>query len=181
MKQPNFLDKYFDVGTDYPTNCTEAILPLNTLYNYISSTFLNGFINYVTIKKAYVCGRYTKWEELIDPVKLYDKGNWTTFEGTKEKIYNLAIKPERVFHTKLDMFHDDIVILAKSKPEEKYFWYFWFDMDVSDCSIGRFKTDISEDEVIEDFSNFIKTNSSANELGEVKELPLNIFQGWISF
>jgi len=35
------------------------------------------------------------------------------------------------------------------------YYYFWFDCDVSDCVIGRFKTNNSKDQVIKDFDDSI--------------------------
>lgn len=180
MKE-NFITKYFEDRYDYPNNVTEEILPINTLWQYISSTFCNGFINYVTIKKAFLSCRYKSWDQEIDSVSMYDNSKWTKFEGTKNQIYNIAIEKGRIFHFDMSMFEDDVIILGKSKDNQKYWWYFWFDMDVSDCFIGRFETELPENEVIEDFTNYVKNNEAANDLGEVKELPLHMFSGWIKF
>jgi hypothetical protein len=47
-----FID-YFNNCEHYPANILyEDILPINTLWGYVSDSLLNGFINYVEIQKA---------------------------------------------------------------------------------------------------------------------------------
>ena len=173
---------YFVDSIDYPKDVGGTILPINTCWNYISSTFLNGFINYVDIIKAYVIGRYTEWDEEIEGVNIQDPPNsfnWVEFSGTKEQVYNKVTEEGRLFHTDISMLQDDVLILAKAKGSDIYY-FFWFDMDCSDCNIGRFKTDDTENEVIEAFSKHVSSCYIDNPYGE-KELSLHCFKGWISF
>jgi hypothetical protein len=103
-----------------------------------------------------------------------------------EKIKKL----KRQTHTKLSQFGDDIIIL--SEIGENTYMFFWFDMDVSDCYIGRFETTDSKDKVIDSLTNWLNKQKEENEGKEFyegidngiwgyHELPLSFLEGWISF
>lgn len=52
----------FDIFLDheeYPRGVADRGVSEDTLYCYISNTFLNGFINYVKVVKAVMVERYT--------------------------------------------------------------------------------------------------------------------------
>lgn len=149
-----FLDKYFDDHEWYPKGVMDNLLPWGTLWCYISSTFLDGMINYVTIESAFVGNRYSP-------------------DNSKSEILDLE---RGKFHTKLDVFGDDIVILA-SIAEGKYA-YFYYDMDVSDCSIGRFETDTPKNKLLEEFRKHCETEIE-NFVDMPFELPKDFFTGWI--
>lgn len=51
------FDYFIDV-VDYPTEIVHNPIPYGTMWNYISSTFLNGVINYVKPISCYVIDRY---------------------------------------------------------------------------------------------------------------------------
>ena len=181
----NFMD-YFCGFQDYPKGIAFSPLPVNILYNYISNTFLNGFINYVTIVKAFVIGRYHDWdEEFEEPVEkgIKQESDWEnkTFK-TKNELYNVFTHPDVACHAELDNdFQDDVLILSKthSSTDNSYLWvYFWFDRDCSDCSIGRFQTEDSDEAVIASFEKYVK-ELKLNEYGH-KEIPLHYFRGWMS-
>ena len=157
---------YFDETVEYPQDIALNPIPMNTLWCYVSSTFLNGFINHVTPLKVFVLDRY-------EPDKT-------------EKIKKL----KRQIHTKLSQFGDDIIIL--SEIGENTYMFFWFDMDVSDCYIGRFETTDSKDEVIDSLTNWLNKQKEENEgeefyegidngIWDYHELPLSFLEGWISF
>lgn len=160
----------------------DEILPFGLYIDNANTTFLNAFINQVTIISAFVVGRYVKWDEILpypihvrkDPFKNYFE--WIDISNlTKLEAYNILIEPKRVFHSKLNRdFQDDVVILGKLNDS---YWLFWYDCDTSDSSIGRFKTEDAEDIVINSFCEWIKT-VPGNEYGE-KPIPLHYFQGWL--
>lgn len=56
--------KYFPDNIDYPNVLGGEILPDGTLWSYVSSTFLNGFINYIQPVKCYLMNRYRDWDEV---------------------------------------------------------------------------------------------------------------------
>ena len=70
--------------------------------------------------------------------------------------------------------------------------FFWFDMDVSDCSIGRFETSDSKNIVFESLKNWLDEQKKENE-GKIfqeqydngilnyHELPVSFIEGWVSF
>jgi hypothetical protein len=143
----NIFD-YFDETVDYPSNVVEDPIPYGICWNYISSTLLNGFINYVKPIAIYAIDRYTPDDEEITVHEHDDNMNWKNTTATKKEIRDRIINGKiQSFHTDLHILQDDIVILAKLNNETKFFqpnWikeimpenkyiFFWFDCDVSDC------------------------------------------------
>ena len=56
---------YFHSTVDYPKNKVHFPIPYGTMWAYISSTYLNGFINYVRPISVFVLDRYTPKDEDI--------------------------------------------------------------------------------------------------------------------
>jgi len=178
-----FVETYFKTTIEYPRNILADPLPMNTLREYISSTFLDGFINYVEIKKAFVIGRYTKWDEEPDnDIHIMEPAGsreWKTFKPkTKLEAFNLLTEKDRVFHSNLDTaFSDDVLLLAKDSDVWVFFWY---DRDCSDSCIGRFQTPDSDVVVIDSFVKYVKQLKIDEYYEEEKEIPLHYFSGWLS-
>ena len=120
MIKETFMDKLDHY--EYPNSklLVQGIQP-NTWFEYISSTYLNGLINYVNPVHIVLMERYTMHNE----------------DKIKERISEL----EKACHTKLGIFDDDIIILATVKDVENEYYIFWFDGDVSDCCLGRYCPD----------------------------------------
>lgn len=96
-------------------------VPVDVGYEYVSNTFLDGFINYNrNIIGAFLIGRYH-----IDD------------EHGKEYLDGCINGAE--YHTKIGNFMDDVVILVRL-PDDTY-GFFHYDYDVSDCSIARIPND----------------------------------------
>lgn len=223
MTHFNKFKNYFNTSQhgDFERN-TYDILPQNTMIEYISNTFLNGFINYVTPIKGYVLNRYVDWYKsennailirttsktvqnqdprifkteqcYVDELPGYENEHWHyyTFKNKKNILDIFNEDPALCCHTDLSMFNDDIVILAKRKidnlPPE--YWFFYFDCDPSDCHIGRFLTNDSEEEIVVNFSECINNLDFSNEelyldnnkIDErAKELNITHLNGWIKF
>lgn len=181
-----FMD-YFTDDIEYPGDVALNPLPMGVSYSYISSTFLNGFINYVTPVKAFVLGRYHAWDEEINhTISVMDPPgsfNWTKKEcKTKDDLFRELAKENVMCHVNLDYdFQDDVLILATAgeiEGEGACYFYFWYDRDCSDCCIGRFVTTDDEAEVVSSFAENA-TDPENNELGEAREIPLHYFQGWL--
>jgi len=179
-------------------------LPINTLYSYISSTFLNGFINYVTIKKAYCLNRYLAPDDLYmdheDNIELKVQNppgsfNWVSIKEiiekpiTKDKVVKLLNEPGRIHHSKLDNdFQDDVLILGKPNNicdtiDGTMYYFFWFDRDCSECHIGRFVTKDCEGVVIEKFDKYVKElnehNNPSETPNEAYVIQSHYFTGWL--
>lgn len=175
---------YFHSYIDYPKDIAINPLPINVLYNFVSVSFLNGFINYVKPIKAFVLCHYYKWNEPIDhTISIQNPPNscyWIKKRcKTKSELYNTLIIPGITFHVNCDIdFQDDVVILAKtgSIDGKSCYFIFYYDRDCSDCSIGRFVTLNHENEVIKDFNLHI---NSLDYIDKPQEIPLHYFQGWI--
>ena len=178
-----FLHKYFDDHIEFPSNVAGNPIPVGVYWQYISSTFLNGFINYVKIIDATLMERYVKWEDKLDRGEsYYNGGAWKEFKGTKQELFDLVHEQSNsMFHTKMHMFGDDVIILAKCEDNPYMYFLFWYDMDCSDCRIGKFTTIESEEVIKKDFQDWSTTLSLGYIDDEVhKQLPLHFFKGWLS-
>lgn len=175
-----FIQKYFRDTVQYPSSALLAgeILPLGTYYSYVSSTFLNGLLNYVIPFSVILLDRYSSMDDLIEaddlPAYMEPAGslNWVkpTEAMPKSKVVELYTQPGRTFHSKLDTFRDDILILGRVG---NHYWFFWFDMDVSDCCVGRFITEDDESEVLRNLRDALDYPSTP--------IPLHFLQGWVRF
>lgn len=176
----DFIDKYFNYVEDYPKKVIADILPMDILWCYISSTFLNGLVNYTDPVKCFIVHRYTELDEKVG------KPSWADKELTKQEIWNeVSSDPFRFFHMNLHVFGDDLALLSY---KDGVYSYFWFDCDVSDCEVGRFETSESLDQVIKDFEEYVikqndemgYTASGTSEPWEIKIEWLKRW-GWLKF
>ena len=146
---------YFHTQIDYP-NPTKEFLGIDAesgddiLLNYISNSFLSGWINYVQIEQVRIMHRYSE-------------------ESPQELINKYLEKNDPPYHIKFLKFEDDVAILARDTCGR--WWYFYYDQDVSDCSVGRFKTTDKDDVVIENFEK-------AHPESEIFKMPTT--PGWLS-
>ena len=169
--------KYFTDTISYPNPASGKILPTGTLYEYVSSTFLSGWINHVRPVKAFLITRYERHSQnLQDATVLHAMGH---------------------HHTDLSsMTSDDVLILARS--EDRLWWFFWNDRDCSDCMVGRFTADDQDDAVIAEFCRYAEERSQKLSITYAQsdltcdtmenasgcraiELDVSAFRGWISF
>lgn len=156
-----FMD-YFQSQEEYPEP-TESMLCLGLWYEYISNSFLDGWINYVELKEGRLLTRYQERDENL---KAAEK-----FNEAKE------------YHTRLgEQLGDDVLILARSKTKqgiESHWWAFWFDRDSSDCCIGRFETTDSDEDVIASFIKYADECSAEHSQTTSIKLEPKAFRGWI--
>lgn len=193
-----FMGRYFPDEVDYPRLRERAeILPFGELWSYVSSSFLNGFVNSCSDKpplRAYVFGRYTAADETpykdCDDRPSYQEPpgsfKWQQVDEslTKRQLFDLLTRPSVLAHTRLGIFSDDVLALFYSKLDDgkDCYWFFWFDMDVSDCGIGRFVTEDSQEVVVAKFDAYVSDRSAA--IGCEHEpwlLPTHFFTGWMEF
>ena len=200
MAKKKTIWDYFDDNIDYPNEVAHNPLPYGTVWCYISSTFLNGFINYVKPIKVYQLDRY-ECEDEPQEVDYRDKGdygaNWKKFTGTKAELRKLVLDEKIQFsHTKLHLFGDDITLLAEIENNEEdgkgRYMFFWFDCDVSDCCIGKFETTDTKEEVIQAMVNWLEETKEENKgkivepnydngIVNYTELPISFLEGWLKF
>ena len=138
--------KYFEEHKDYPGDVCENPLPWNVQYNYIGRPFLDAFIPYCSVIKAFVLNRY------------YLRDDKKHFENRSIKKFTTP---------PLHLFGDDIQILGKITGGYMFFYY---DLDVSDCSIGRFRTNDNQEQVVNEFLR-ISGNSAI-------EIPASYFMSY---
>lgn len=141
--EPNTFWELFDDSFEYPSSQLlegRGLAP-NTVYNYISTTFLNGWINYPKIIKAVMKERYCNWD--IPQVFL--------------EIEDVIQKLNTVIHADWSKGPDDVHILSESDTD---YWYFWYDRDCSDSSIGTLdKNKYSRELVLNLFEKYISSNN----------------------
>jgi hypothetical protein len=158
--------KYFTDSYEYPQPTLVLLLP-GTVFYYISNTFLNGWINYVTLVRAWLVTRYLPHKENIKALAEHVEANQ--------------------FHTNLNQFmHDDkhLLVRAAGDDPKRPWWWFWYDQDCSDCAIGVFETDDSDEEVCRKFDEMIDRLSEqvreSPDYGPKLEIPLKSIRGWIA-
>jgi len=149
------------------------------VYSYVSSTYINGFINYVDIIDAYMARRYKSLRINYNPEVRGE--NYLCWEDSCSLI-DAGGKP----HTNLGISakFDDIHVLGKCG---NYYYYFWSDKDCSDCCIGKISTDnYPLDDVKKDFKKLIievgcfDSYNDENENEFIKQIPVDFFKGWIT-
>jgi hypothetical protein len=170
--------KLFKHGEWYPKNIAERGVPENTLFEYVSHTFLNGFINHVTPFFVCVIERYRRWsfkEKINDP---------------EHRLYPFSLYEWKAYakdcDTNYSRIDDDVLLLAES---DNSLWFFWNDKDCSDCEIGRIdKNSISKEKMKDLLIDFIEQHDSSDRsdnydcegiTGRWMRLPLP--SGWIKF
>ena len=58
--------------------------------------------------------------------------------------------------TDLQTLDSCLAIICIDKQQPDTYWYMWYDIDVSDCSIGRFKSNHSPRYVLTQFKKFVE-------------------------
>jgi hypothetical protein len=184
--QRDDIKDYFHEEVEYPNDIAENPLPLGRLLSYVSNTFLNGFINYVHPVEAVVLNRYVPLDWDMDEAlegKTYQNpagsGHWVAFpKGMQKKdLLVLLTQHQRLSQSDLGIFEDDVIVLATAKTDPNIYYFFWFDQDVSDCQIGRFRTSDESSVVREKFNKFVNDLSFGHT-----QLPLSFFSaGWTTF
>ena len=164
----------FDEHEEYPSSIYDKeILPMGKLYSYISHTFLLGFINQVlrdSCFKAILVNRY------------FDEDDAKDLGMSKRESLD-ALMSESRYHTKLHELRDDVAFLLE---QNGIYWFFYFDWDVSDCMIGRFRSDLNFDEVYALMCRFVEDENFVNGYQPIDkepywELPNTLFRGWLTW
>lgn len=177
----------FESESQYPTlTGNTEILPVGHRYDYVSSSFLNGLVNFAGTPIAAfgiflyhdIDGPSTKPVQYMNPAGslIWQR---TDEHLTRRQVFELLTESERLAHPELDKLDCNVMILFRSG--EDIYWAFDFDQDVSDCSVGRFETAHTEQELIEIFRARAEQLAEAHQVKEVLEIPLSFFKGWITF
>ena len=136
-------------------------LHVDSGFEYVSSTYCNGIVNYIHDPNIILLGRYEEnFEELC-----------TTFLNQTDKEW---------FHTNLGNYGDDVLIFGlDDKNDPTSYILIWFDMAVSDCGIWRF--DINDFLNMEHFIELLKKWLDNNECIEKYLFSERKPAGWIKF
>lgn len=169
-KNPSFWD-CFDDCIEYPP-MIELIsngLKDGVRYSYVSHSFVNGMLPYVTenVRASWLLQKYR-----------HEKSKEEDLPLTDDQIKDLVAKLNKAPHAKLDAFGDDVLLLCES--EDRWFW-FHLDCDVSDCEIGTLRKEgWSLDQLVERIENSFSDPDSGDGFIRAK-LPTSIFRGWVQF
>lgn len=153
------------------------------IYSYVSTTYLNGFINYVEIIDAYMTRRYKE-------LRANNTEDELCWEDSCALIDKLLADSNYVHTDTSDCSeYDDIHILAKCGD---YFYYFWSDCDCSDSCIGKVRASEfeNEEDAKKQFKEFLYdtgvwdaySNEFVKEFEEdfLKRIKPSFFRGWIT-
>jgi hypothetical protein len=163
------FDDYLGNRIEYPRPASEPLAP-GVCYSYISSTFLNGWINYTgDVRKAFLVQRYRSPGE--------------TAEALAEWIKDPPIHPD------FGDLGDDVHLVTKD--ETGRWWYYHYDRDCSDCDIGILESHGDDDAtVLAAFEEWVCTRFRNTQPYQenienggccLAEIPLETIRGgWIS-
>lgn len=133
----NRFDSYTPENFEYPHPAVQPLVP-GVCFSYISTTFLNGWINYTgKVVRAYLLERYYDPEE--------DE------ETNEQRLAKWHADPP--YHADLGKLGDDVLLLTKDEGGK--WWFYWFDCDVSDSGIGILDTEDDEATIIAAFDEFV--------------------------
>lgn len=163
-KYPEY--RYIDISLDvneYPSRemLFEGVKK-DSAFHYVSHTYLNGLINYTKPIKAFLMFDYVYQsddkENILNKIESLSEQNW--------------------FHTDLGSFGTSAVVI--SELEDSYVLFF-YDADVSDCSIYRINKSYSFNDILSFTLSEMKCRQEFENptCDEYIELPLP--QGWIKF
>lgn len=110
------------------------IFPCGTLYKYVNSDILQGVIN------------------MTQPlfIAVMDDGAYDELPETMAELQEITKG------TDLQTLDSCLAIICIDKQQPDTYWYMWYDIDVSDCSIGRFKSTHSPRYVLSQFKKFVE-------------------------
>lgn len=182
------LDKIESIESyEYPTHAQLFELKKNSWYFYVSSSYCNGFVNYLENKSAFLICRYTyncpnrpsidyRWSIDYSGCTLDNVDRETTHKDYFDNLFRIEnICDNKWYHTDLGLFCNDDVIIT-GEIEDSYIMIY-FDTDISDCEILRCSKE--EYNSLSDFNeavvNMIEEDRN-NLITQIRE-P----KGWIKF
>lgn len=120
-------------------------IPPNCNIEYISVSFLDGIVNYLDNRRAFMMNRYG----LSDYPALANNGEVTQRECYRKAANEIAEMP----HSEL-LTYDDVLLFGET---ENSFYYLWYDNDVSDCCIQRVSKETFPTLTLDDYVQLILT------------------------
>lgn len=133
---------------EYPREQIEEFggIPQNTEYTYVSSTFLNGLVNYGKNHRSFLVARYGLDSTQVDEAGTeesyfvhldakYGSDNESLIAQVRQDYQAFADKSfgDDVHHTTYNQ--DDWIVMYETSESYVFMWY---DRDCSDCSIERY-------------------------------------------
>ena len=131
-----------------PSKLVDDILPLGTLLEFVSVDVLNGYINYV---------------DLLSVI---------TERDPDEEERHISISNR--FYTHFHEFGTVIHVVAASKS---HLWYFCYDIDASDCAVGRVD---AHGTTLQEMIDWVRRERISGRY-PVVEIDIKKLTGWRSF
>lgn len=157
----DFWFRYFPEWIEFANPTTASLVP-GTCFSYVASTFLNGWINYVKIDRAYLVTRYAKHAE------------------NQKALAAFHASPP--FHVSFAAaFPDDVHVLARD--EVGRWWWFWYDKDCSDCCVGILDPRGDDEETVRHcFEAYVNEASGRDPDEDEPALAIDAskIRGWVS-
>jgi len=180
----NIFD-YMDT-IEYPSNdlLAEGIKD-GISFDFVPTTYLNGFINCVQIIDAYMFRRYKVLESyLVNKYGTYDQSiieanidpNNLTWERSCCLIDERMEKRDFHFTHTMENF-DDMLILGKLSDS---YWVFWVSCQPSESCIGRlsistFESDNDAMESLKKAAKDFSNEDSKKDIDKIKQIPIELF------
>lgn len=151
-------------------------IPTDTCYGYVSSSFLDGLVNYFSDRRVFLINRYGIKDQEDKPVTIPHK-------TPREQYDELTRLPICHFNP---LAHDDCLIFAQT---EKDYWIFWYDRDCSDCFLWRISKEtaaMSFEELVSAFNDDMRERHrdwghyTDHDEAIIVEYPKATRFGWIS-
>lgn len=170
--------KYYTEQVDYPRALQGEILPWGVEWNYIGHLVLAGFSLYAKPISLFMLERYSVWDALpeqddyIHNLKFgFDTTKHTRIDTFNALVEDITSKDGDISYHDLNSLDDDFLMLGKINDCVNGYLTFWYDKDVSDCCIGRFKTEDSEEEVIAEFNRYVNSLDFKHHVVDKQILP----------
>lgn len=144
-------------------------------YTYVSSTYLDGFINYVKPERIFAeLAYYDPPDEGPGGYDIRGSGSMSPPQEETDTMYQqMKERFEGKFHSKFGGAGDYNFFIFCSSRE--HWWMFYYDQDCSDCKLAKIrKTMASLDEVVKHY-----TKIERPEL--LCEFPVKWLSGWLGF
>jgi len=195
--QHSFLNVYFrNMHFSPPVEQFVQILPVGELWQDVSSSLLNGFINIFCEGSGPIAAALVHYDKGSDePLQNIQNfqyaeglGPLRTFEvfTRKDTVLNLMRTTDLHLRssTPLSIFEDGVMVLYKSTGTVDWgpiYWFFWYDPDTTKCVIGRFTSEAPEPNILADFYAFADDISIRHQEEGASRLPQSLFRGWIAY
>lgn len=144
------IARYLPDAVEYPGGSLFDGMEWGVLYKYVNNWLVQGALC--------LAGRASRaW--LLERYDAFDPANYAEIERKSTENSCRWINWSE--------FDDDVIVLARGDGAGEW-WLFWFDQDVSDCRLGRFKSDDDLDTISAAIEQWIDSKTDHAKAGVVR-------------